>query len=239
VTRDRLRSRFPGRIRDEVKEVALRQLAEHGPDALSINAIARELDVSGPALYRYFAGRDELLTALIIDAYGDLARALAQAAARGRGRSAETRLRALARAYRAWAVEQPHRYRLMFRPLLPGYDAHTSALVDAAQPAMSVVLDVLSDIPAEGRRSPTAPERELAGWIERRDIPTTAAPHALQAIVLWSRLHGLASLEIDGNYASIGIDPAPLYASEVATVLEQYRPAAGGSVTRPGPAAPR
>jgi len=231
VTRDRLRSRFPGRIRDEVKEVALRLLAERGPDALSINAIARELDVSGPALYRYFAGRDELLTALIIDAYSDLARALAQAAAPGRGRSAETRLRALAQAYRAWAVEQPHRYRLMFRPPLPGYDAHAPALVDAAQPAMIVVLDVLSGTPT-GPGSPTAPERELAGWAERRAIPAEAAPHALQAIVLWTRLHGLASLEIDGNYASIGIDPTPLYAGEVATVLEQYRPSSRRAARR-------
>jgi len=75
------------------------------------NAIARELDVSGPALYRYFAGRDELLTALIIDAYEDLARALPIGVTPRRGRSADALLRLLTRAYRQWALDQPHRYR--------------------------------------------------------------------------------------------------------------------------------
>lgn len=227
MTRDRLRNQFPGRIRDKVKEVALRHLAEGGPEALSVNAIARELDVSGPALYRYFAGRDDLLTALIADAYRDLALAL-EVAARGRGRSAEARLRALARAYRAWALEQPHRYRLMFRPPLPGYDAHAPELVNAARPAMAVLLDVLASLPVGARRPPAKSDRELASWVERHAVPADAAPHALAAIVVWTRLHGLASLEIDGNYASVGIDPAPLYASEVVHVVEQYRPTAAG-----------
>ena len=228
MTRDRLRSQFPGRIRDKVKELALRQLADGGPEALSVNAIARELDVSGPALYRYFAGRDDLLTALIIDAYQDLALALEVAAARGRGRSAEARLRALAGAYRAWALEQPHRYRLMFRPPLPGYDAHAPELVNAARPAMAVLLDVLGSRSGGARRRPAKPDRELASWVDRHAVPADAAPHALAAIVVWTRLHGLASLEIDGNYASVGIDPAPLYVSEVAHVVEQYRPTAAG-----------
>ena len=38
-----------------MKKVALRQIADGGPQALSINAIGKELGVSGPALYRYFA----------------------------------------------------------------------------------------------------------------------------------------------------------------------------------------
>ena len=53
-----MRDRFRTQIRDEVKAAALRQLAAGGPQALSINAIAKELGVSGPALYRYFAGRE-------------------------------------------------------------------------------------------------------------------------------------------------------------------------------------
>ena len=63
-------------VRAAVKRVAFRQLAEGGPAAVAINAIARELGVSGPALYRYFKNRDALLTALVLDAYDDLADAL-------------------------------------------------------------------------------------------------------------------------------------------------------------------
>jgi AcrR family transcriptional regulator len=223
MTRDRLRMRFDGGVREGIKQVALRQLADGGPEAVAINAIARELEVSGPALYRYFSGRDELLTSLIVDAYQDLAHALESVAAPRRGRSAESRLRSLARAYREWALAQPHRYRLMFRAPVAGYDPHADALVSAAQQPMTVLLDILRDTP-----SPAAGDahRDLAGWIERHAIPADVARHVLRAVVIWTRLHGLASLEIDGNYASVGLDPARLYVSEVIHVLREY-PAAG------------
>jgi AcrR family transcriptional regulator len=225
MTRDRLRVRFGGGTREQIKQAALRQLAEGGAHAVSINAIARELDVSGPALYRYFRGRDELLTALIIDAYQDLAHTLETATTPRRGRSAESRLRSLAGAYRDWALEQPHRYRLMFRQPVVGYDPHADELVNAARQAMTVLFDILRDTPAGARAADTG-QRDLAGWIERHAISADAAPHALQAIVIWTRLHGLASLEIEGNYASVGLNPARLYVSEVMHVLREY-PAAG------------
>ena len=72
-------------MRDEIKSAALRQLADGGPAGVSVNAIGRELGVSGPALYRYFPSRDALLAELAIDAYADLAAALDAAVAR-RGR---------------------------------------------------------------------------------------------------------------------------------------------------------
>ena len=101
--------------------------------------------VSGPALYRYFASRDELLTELIIDAYDDLAQALRAAAEQHAGMRPRARFEALARAYRSWALAQPHRYRLLFGPPLPGYDAHAQRLVEAAQASMKVLLGVLRE----------------------------------------------------------------------------------------------
>jgi len=88
-----------------------------------------------------------------------------------------------------------------------------------------LLLAILADLP----RPPEAAARPvgtsaaaLASWVERRGIAAAMAPNALQGIVLWSRLHGLVSLEIDGNYASIGLDPGPLYATEVADVPLTY-----------------
>jgi AcrR family transcriptional regulator len=101
-------------VRQEVKETALRQLAEAGPGGLSISAIGKQLGVSGPALYRYFASRDDLLTELVIDAYHDLADALAVAASHVPDDNPRNRFEALARAYRRWARAEPHRYRLLF-----------------------------------------------------------------------------------------------------------------------------
>jgi AcrR family transcriptional regulator len=153
--------------------VALRQLAEGGPAAVAINAIARELGVSGPALYRYFKNRDALLTALVLDAYNDLAEAL----------TGHERLEAVAHAYRTWALEQPHRYRLLFSAPLPGYDAHQDALVKAAQRSMDRLVEFVDE--------------------ER-------------AVTLWSRLHGHVSLEIEGNFASMKLDPEKLFAAAIA-----------------------
>lgn len=200
-----IRDRFRAQMVDEIKQIALRQLAEGGPQALSVNAIARELGVSGPALYRYFANRDALLTELILDAYGDLTAALHAA---GPG------LAPLANAYRAWATGNPHRYRLLFDAPLPGYEAHDERLVAAAQRSMDVLLDRIPAGPA--------PAPELAGqiceWARRRGRDGVDPAVALRALTAWSRVHGLVTLEIGGNYASMGIDADRLFAAEVASL---------------------
>ena len=59
-------------MRLEILAAASRQLAAVGPAALSLRAVARELGMVSSALYRYFASRDDLLTALIIEAYDTL-----------------------------------------------------------------------------------------------------------------------------------------------------------------------
>jgi AcrR family transcriptional regulator len=236
-----MRDRFRAQVRDEIKRVALLQLAESGPQGLSINAIAKELGVSGPALYRYFAGRDELLTELIVDAYDDLADALAAAVEDGsdraaRGRAAQSRaaqgraaagpaapddaavgrVRALARAYRAWALEQPHRYRLLFAPPLPGYDAHSGPLVDAADRSMTTLVRVVRELPDADRAAdpPKRLSRQLAAWSRRRGVEADPAA-GLRAVALWARLHGLVSLEISGNFESMGLDGGQLFESEL------------------------
>jgi AcrR family transcriptional regulator len=207
------RERFRAQVREEIKEAALRQLAQSGPAGISVNAIGKELGVTGPALYRYFAGRDDLLTELVIDAYTDLAAALEAAIAQTGGRAPRRRFEAFARAYRAWAQAQPSRYRLLFGPPLPGYDAHAERLVDAAQSSMDLLIEAL---PSDGESpAPTsAPASGLAEWAERRGVEADAAT-ALRAVLTWSRLHGFVSLEIAGNYASMGIDPDQLFEAEL------------------------
>ncbi len=196
-----IRDRFRAQMRSEVKDLALRQLATGGPQALSVNAIAKDLGVSGPALYRYFDGRDALLTELILDAYADLTAAMATS----------SDLRSLAVAYRAWALAQPHRYRLLFAAPLPGYDTHDPRLVAAATEAMRVLLTVAGSRDP-GDESLTA---QLEAWAGSRGLTGIAPGRALDAIIGWSRLHGLVSLEIEGNWAAMGLDPDRLFAREV------------------------
>src|SRR3954453_8831542 len=119
-------------VRAAVKRVALSQLEQGGPSAVALNASARELGVSRPALYRYFKNRDALMTALVKDAYDDLADALAEAPS-------------LAQGSRAWALAQPHRSRLLFSAPLPGCDPHQPQLIATAERSMDQLLKIEPD----------------------------------------------------------------------------------------------
>jgi AcrR family transcriptional regulator len=214
-----IRERYRAQVRDEVKQAALAQLAQGGPAALSISAIGKQLGVSGPALYRYFASRDELLTELVIDAYDELAAALAGAdPGQAAGRDPRVRLEAIARAYRAWALAQPHRYRLLYGPPLPGYDAHAQRLVEAAQASMTVLLEIIRELGDHATTPPGPPlAAQLSAWAHTHSLDADPAT-ALRAVLAWSRLHGFVSLEIAGNYASMGIDPDRLFEIQLAAL---------------------
>ena len=211
-----MRERYRAQVRVEVKQAALRQLAQSGPAGLSVSAIGKQLGVSGPALYRYFTSRNELLTELVIDAYNDLADALRTAAGEPAGRGPRPRLEALARAYRSWALAQPHRYRLLYGPPLPGYEAHAQRLVDASHAAMNQLLGVLREL---GDRAAPAPPQPLASQLTAWALtPDVDGATALSAVLTWSRLHGLVSLEIAGNFHSMGIDPAQVFEAQLAAL---------------------
>ena len=213
------RDRYRAETRDEAKRIALEQLATGGQAALSLNAIARELGMTGPALYRYFENRDALLTALIIDAYDDLGATLTRAVAAASATGADDQLRALARTMRAWALAQPHRYLLLFGTPFSGYHAPDAA-IEAAQESIGSVMEAMVDI--ESRRGrPETPSTLLEQQLERAPwIPDElhgSIPGAVLADVLltWTRLHGLIGLEVNGQFATMGFDPALLLEREL------------------------
>ena len=120
TARERARIEF---TRD-IKEAARRQLAEHGPAGLSLRGVARDIGLaSASALYRYFPGRDALLTALIADAYDALGDAADAAAAATRAEPYLTRWTGVCHAVRAWALAHPHEYALIHGSPVPGYEA--------------------------------------------------------------------------------------------------------------------
>lgn len=217
------RERYREQTRAEAKQIALRQLAEGGQEALSLNAIARELGMSGPALYRYFAGRDALLTALIVDAYRDLGAAVERAAGARQGLAPVARMRALAHAARDWALAQPQRYLLLFGTPFAGYHAPAEATA-AARDSIGAVLATMIEIHNERPTpsvDPTELERQLqaAPWLpdDMRDrIPGNVLADVLLS---WSRIHGLLGLEINGQFAAMGFDPTLLFDRELDTLM--------------------
>jgi AcrR family transcriptional regulator len=221
------RERYRAETLDEIKAHALDQLAAGGPSALSLNAIAKRMGVSGPALYRYFASRDDLVTALIVDAYGDLADALEDAHTAAARKAPEGRFAAVADAYRAFAHAHPQRYALVFSVHPPGY-VEPGAIATASHRAMVVLLTALGDVAAghDGRDDEprTALDRQLVAWARARPGTPEVPPRVLELGVLtWTRLHGVLSLELLGIPADMGLDAEKLYAREVALITRTAR----------------
>src|SRR5690349_10289785 len=185
------RERYRTQVRAEIKQHAWEQIATTGASALSLNAIAKRMGMSGPALYRYCAGRDELITDLVRDAYRSLADTLRSAADAGAG------LAELARTLRAWALEDPQRYLLIYGTPVPGYHAPDDITSISAE-TMAVLLDACAALPSGGSETPfdahLADHRDWAG-----DHP--APPAVLhRALTFWTRLHGVLSLELAGHF---------------------------------------
>jgi AcrR family transcriptional regulator len=128
-----IRARVRAEMTDEIKGAARRQLATEGAN-LSLRAIARELGVVSSALYRYFASRDELLTALIIDAYNAIGEAGERADAAITERPDLTRRwLAVANAWREWALAHPAEYALIHGSPVPGYAAPADTIAPAGR----------------------------------------------------------------------------------------------------------
>ncbi|PYC69045.1 TetR family transcriptional regulator [Streptomyces tateyamensis] len=127
------RERYRAQVQEEIKQHAWEQIASAGASALSLNAIAKQMGMSGPALYRYFANRDDLITALIRDAYRSLADTFRTAA------HADGDLPALAHALRTWALADPHRYLLLYGTPVPGYHAPADT-IEITSEIMSTLL---------------------------------------------------------------------------------------------------
>src|SRR5262249_32746 len=131
------RARARAEITREITDAARRQLAESGAPALSLRAIARELGMVSSALYRYFPSRDELLTALIIEAYNALGDTAESAVS-----SADTpreQFRAVSNALRHWAITHPHEYALVYGSPVPGYHAPETTVGPASRAPVAIL----------------------------------------------------------------------------------------------------
>ncbi|GGS53667.1 TetR/AcrR family transcriptional regulator [Streptomyces violaceus] len=184
-----------------IKDEARRQLAAEGAARLSLRAVARELGMVSSALYRYFPSRDDLLTALIIDAYdslGECAEAAHDAAADA---GPPQRWLAVCEAVRGWALERPHEYALIYGSPVPGYTAPETTV-----PAASRVGLLFFGIVRDAYRGPLAkpplpadlrPEAERMAADLAPDLP----PETVTALVAaWAQLFGLVGFELFGQF---------------------------------------
>jgi AcrR family transcriptional regulator len=189
---------------DEIKKVARRQLATEGA-SLSLRAVARDLGIVSSALYRYFASRDDLLTALIIDAYNSMADVAEMADARITDRTDFLgRWLAVTKSLRAWALNFPHEYALIYGSPVPGYKAPQDTVEPSTRPVV-IMGSILVDAQAAGRLTvrpdkplPAAFRDEVAkvAQLVAPDIPVAIMARGLLA---WTEIFGALNFELFGR----------------------------------------
>ncbi|MEU7746018.1 TetR/AcrR family transcriptional regulator [Nonomuraea sp. NPDC049158] len=222
--RERLRTQTLQEIRDASFEI----IDADGLHALSIAALARSMGMSAPAVYRYFPSRDALVAHLTTLAYEQLLAAMSQAVAGGR-RAPHTRVRLLVAAYRDWALRHPRRYGMLFGERtadLPG-EAGTRTPLDQA---MALLIDLLiatsGSAPAESAGGDQTLDGQLRSWARIQGRPDISPRVASAAILIWTRVHGIVSLELTGMLDDHPLDAQRLIRLEIDSALQQLAPSA-------------
>ena len=187
---------------EEIKATAMRMLREHGAD-LRFSDIARDMGMTAPALYRYYADRDDLLSALMVDGFQEMSDALTAALDAAAPDDLAGRIRAAAVAYRDFAKADPSRFSLLFGLPNPGFgrhSEHTSGPAAGATMASleGLVLRVLEHgtlpTPLVDRVGPTWAGE--AGTTAQRSDGPRIPPDAYQALLHFlAAVHGFACLE--------------------------------------------
>jgi AcrR family transcriptional regulator len=212
----------------EIKAVARAQMAAEGTAGVTLRAIAREMGMTAPALYRYFGSRDDLVTALVTDAYDALADAMEAAVDAVAPARHSDRVRAAFGAFRAWGLEHPTEFALIFGSPIPGYVAP-----EATRPAGTRYTVLLARLLAEAYaagaldpariqvRVPAELRRQVKELQRRGWFPGAPAAVAAFGLGAWARLHGLVALEVFGHLAPAVGDGTALFEQELEAIVVQ------------------
>jgi AcrR family transcriptional regulator len=225
------RERVREEMTAEILAVAREHLAKEGAAALSLRSVARDLELAPSALYRYFDGRDALLSALIMSAYESLAAEAERAADRAHeaGTTDLERWLEVPRAARRWALERPHEWALIFGTPVPGYEAPVDTVEPYARAAGALARAVAeaqsagrlrsgdstggdtgtgTDTDTDELRQSLAPVAEGLSL----DLPVPVMVRFVQA---WATVIGIISLEIFGHWRNTILDPEAFFEAAV------------------------
>lgn len=211
-----------------IKNTARQQLAERGAAGLSLESVARAGGIAVADVVALFPHRDDLLTALVVDAYDASGAAMERADAAGVEdlASAGSRLLAVARALREWSFANPAEFTLIYGSPVPGYHAPQDTVLPASR-TPGVLAGIVGAALAGGELTP--PRRAVPG-------PPLLLPAAVEAfggvpeapfadvvergIVLWSSLIGLLVFQVFSRTHDSVRDEAAFFDYAVAVAAE-------------------
>ena len=230
------RARLRAATLDEITRTARQLLVEHGPDAVTLRAIAREMGLTAPALYRYFPGLDELVGTLCAALYDELTEELERMRDATYPDDAQDRLLAVCREFRTWSTAHPAEFGLMFGRPVPGLGAPKDPIdpqhVDSAphQAGLrfaAVFLALFAEVWVRAP-FPVPPADELDPLLRQQlqafldglqaPLPVGAAQIFLSC---WIRLYGMVALEVYGHLHFALTDVEPMFEAELAAMGTQ------------------
>ncbi|MGA7759306.1 MAG: TetR/AcrR family transcriptional regulator [Ilumatobacteraceae bacterium] len=219
------RARAHAEVRGAILATASAHLAEHGAADLSLRAVARDLGMVSSAMYRYFASRDELLTALIVEAYDSLGEHAEAAVAASAGSPPAERWVTTAAAIRGWAFAHPHDYALLYGTPIPGYAAPDDTVVPGTRVSRALVT-IVRDAATDGLLGPPAPGTSIStttaeSFEALRDelaLGAVGDDTLLVLLLAWTQLFGLLTFELFGQTRNFVHDDEQLFVDAAATM---------------------
>jgi AcrR family transcriptional regulator len=181
------------------------------------------------ALYRYFDGRDALLSALIMAAYESLATEAERAADRAEKLEVTDAQRWLQvpLAARRWALRNPHEWGLIFGTPVPGYEAPEDTVEPYARTASALVRPLV-EAAAAGRLRVERPDGVVSDRLREAVAPVAAGlftdmsdAKVVLAVQAWSTLVGVISLEVFGHWRNTILDPEAFFEATLRNVGEE------------------
>ncbi|MFD9436920.1 TetR/AcrR family transcriptional regulator [Streptomyces sp. NPDC060002] len=200
-----------------IKEEAGRQLASEGAAKLSLRAVARELGMVSSAVYRYFPSRDDLLTALIIDAYDSLGEAAEAAHATVADAAGDAtpveRWVVVGEAVRGWALAHPQEYALIHGSPVPGYSAPRTTVPAAARVGLLLIGIVRDAHESHALEVPLLTDELVPEAVRlAADLAPDLPPGAVAALVAaWAQLYGLVGFELFGQFNRVVEEREPFF----------------------------
>ena len=211
---------------DEIKTHARQQLKSDGVGGISLSAIARSMEISPPALYRYFDSKDDLVKALISDSIDDLINTLEKAAGTA-GDDYGQQFWAAVLEYREWALAHPSDFQMLFNAPVSNDQAIQFAIQEGIQRVFLVFLWILRAAYRNGTLRHLPEDSKVLKDIDFGTLPFIEAidisiprPVLYSGLVAWSRLQGLLNLEFALGFSNIGNAQDSIYRHEAAGVLQ-------------------
>jgi AcrR family transcriptional regulator len=218
----------------EIKDTARRVLVEHGGEGFALRAIAREMGMTAPALYRYFDSRENLVEHVVADLYEELCTHLEDARDAADPATPAIQLLACSRAFRRWAISHHQEFGLLFGSAGDGVvPPHDQLHADPDSPAYaaaarfgSIFATLMAQIylarpfpvPAEEDIDPALAE-QLRGWMA--EIPVELPLGVVRVFLsCWVRLYGLVAMEIFGHLKFALDDAEPMFEAELHDLAE-------------------